>query len=368
MVSTETVSGTEAAPSGPEPVRPITSYRTDLVMVILGTWFTVGLMLDAWAHNNVPGLETFFTPWHAVFYWGFLVTGGWIAWTVRPALRGGRPDLRAMPVGYGSAAVAVLAFAVFGFGDFTWHEVFGIEQNIDILFSPTHLGLVVSMFVIVTTPLRAAWLQDRPAVSGLRPLLPAVLALALGSTLILLFLQYGNALTFDAGAVKLALSNPDEGFTSRFVSSLALTNLVLLAPLLLLAKRWRVPVGSATIVYGFLAGLSTAVSGFGNKEMALGVLLGGIGVDLLAWWLRPGADRPRQLRLFAALAALWTWAAFFATAYAVGGTMRWVGEGPAPAQPVPTPELVTGVPVVAALLALLLAILVVPTQPVRAAE
>ncbi|MDI1464474.1 hypothetical protein QEZ54_26225 [Catellatospora sp. KI3] len=362
MVNIEVLSGTEAAPSGPEPVRPITSYRTDLVMVLLGAWFTVGLMLDAWAHNNVPGLETFFTPWHAVFYWGFLVTGGWIAWTVRPALRGGgRPDLRAMPVGYASASVAVLAFALFGFGDFTWHEVFGIEQNIDILFSPTHLGLVVSMFVIVTTPLRAAWLQDRPAVSGLRPLLPAVLALALGSTLVLLFLQYGNALTFNAASVQVALSNPDEGFTGRFVSALVLTNVVLLAPLLLLARRWVVPVGSATIVYAFLAGLSTAVSGFENVTMAAGVVVGGIGVDLLAWRLRPSADAPRRLRAFAALAALWTWTAFFATAYVAGEAVHFE-RGPI----TPTPELLTGIPVVAALVGLLLAVLVVPTQPVRA--
>ncbi|GHJ45636.1 hypothetical protein Cs7R123_29780 [Catellatospora sp. TT07R-123] len=366
MVSTDTASEVQAAPSGPEPVRPITSYRTDLVMVVLGLWFTVGLMLDAWAHNNVPGLETFFTPWHAVFYWGFLVTGGWIAWTVRPALRGGGlPNWRAMPVGYASASVAVLAFAVFGFGDFTWHEVFGIEQNIDILFSPTHLGLVVSMFVIVTTPLRAAWLQDRPVATGLRPLLPAILSLALGSILILLFLQYGNVITFGAGSVQVALSNPDEGFTGRFVTMLALTTVVLLAPLLLIAKRWTVPVGTATILYGFLGLLSTAVTGFNNVEMVAGLVVGGIGVDLLAWWLRPSAAAPRRLRVFAALAAGWTWIAFFGAAYAAGGSINWVGKG----DPVPTPELLTGIPVVAALVGLLLAVLVAPTMPAgRAAE
>src|SRR5262245_40073680 len=125
------------------------SYRTNLVTTLLGTWFTVGLFLDAWAHNNVPELETFFTPWHAVFYSGFTATAAWIAWTVRHAVLGGWRGFSAssaMPPGYGAAAVAVVGFAAAAVGDMTWHVVFGVERSINILFSPTHLGLLVSMF------------------------------------------------------------------------------------------------------------------------------------------------------------------------------------------------------------------------------
>jgi hypothetical protein len=50
---------------------PGVGFGTDLVTALLCVWFTLGLFLDAWAHNNLPGLETFFTPWHAVFYSGF---------------------------------------------------------------------------------------------------------------------------------------------------------------------------------------------------------------------------------------------------------------------------------------------------------
>lgn len=53
---------------------PVASYRTNLVTVLLGLWFTVGLFFDAWAHNNEAHLETFFTPWHAVYYSGFAAT------------------------------------------------------------------------------------------------------------------------------------------------------------------------------------------------------------------------------------------------------------------------------------------------------
>ena len=59
-------------------------------------------MLDAWAHNNVPGLETFFTPWHAVFYSGFPPPPAWVLWTCpAPAVRRRPGPARAIPVGYG---------------------------------------------------------------------------------------------------------------------------------------------------------------------------------------------------------------------------------------------------------------------------
>src|SRR5437762_10797089 len=112
-----------ATDSPPDAARPVASDRTNIVTMLLGLWFTVGLLLDAWAHNNVPRLETFFTPWHAVFYSGFAATAAWIAWTVRDGLRSGRFDVRAVPVGYASSAVAVavVGYALAGGADLAWH-------------------------------------------------------------------------------------------------------------------------------------------------------------------------------------------------------------------------------------------------------
>src|SRR6185503_17437665 len=104
-MSATSVSIQEEAPV--RPARPVASYRTNLVMTVLSAWFTIGLFLDAWAHNNVPDLETFFTPWHGVFYSGALATTAWVAWTVRGALRQGADYRSAVPVGYGATVVAI---------------------------------------------------------------------------------------------------------------------------------------------------------------------------------------------------------------------------------------------------------------------
>jgi hypothetical protein len=358
MTSTPHLSTPPARPIAPD--RPTTPYRTDLVTALLSVWFTIGLFLDAWAHNNVPNLETFFTPWHAVFYSGFLATAAWIAWVCRAQLLTDWRDLRRTPVGYAAALVAVAGFAIAAGGDLTWHTVFGIEQNINILFSPTHLGLATAMLVIVTTPLRAAWANpSTPAEPGFRRLLPALLSLAFAGTLVLLFLQYANALAYPAARIVDGLSTVDNRETARLVTSMFVTNLVLVAPLLTLARRWTLPFGTATLLYTAMAGLSGAVSGFRNASTVVAVVVSGVLVDILARALRPTPAALVRYRAFAALACLLTWTVYIVAAFASAGTIE-VPEGMG--HPEGVVELYTGAPVVQAAAGLLLAVLLVPSR------
>ena len=50
------------------------SLGSDWIVIALSTWLVLGGYSDAWAHNHVPSLETFFTPWHGVLYAGLLAT------------------------------------------------------------------------------------------------------------------------------------------------------------------------------------------------------------------------------------------------------------------------------------------------------
>lgn len=332
-----------------------TSYRTNLITMLVGTWLTAGLMLDAWAHNNIPELETFFTPWHLVFYTGFFATAAWIGWSVREPLFARR--FRDIPTGYGAAVVGLAVFAVSAAGDMTWHLIFGIEQNTAILFSPTHLGLGGSMVAILLAPVRAAWAdRTQPEAPSLGGFLPAVLSTAMATTVVLLFLQYGNALVHGSGDVAVALSNLDEGATSNLVTEMALTNLVLLLPILALLRRWTPPIATTAIVYTATAALSAAVSGFDNAELMIGLIVAGLGIDLLIRWLRPGPQRPVQYRVLAAAAPLLIWTIYVATAYATSPPL-FNPDGTIEAQP----ELYTGAPIVQALLGLLAGVLLLPT-------
>jgi len=80
--------------------------RDDVVTIGLGAWLIVGLFVDGWAHNTRPLLETFFTPWHAVFYSGFAAVTAWIGWLVWSHHEPGQPWAQALPRGYLPAAAA----------------------------------------------------------------------------------------------------------------------------------------------------------------------------------------------------------------------------------------------------------------------
>ena len=346
---------TAERPGACAPSVPLPGRRTDAVTAALSVWFTAGLLLDAWAHNNVPGLESFFTPWHGVFYSGFAATAGWLAWAVRRPLlaavrsRGPLRELLAgVPGPYRTSLVSAAGFAVAGVGDLTWHLAFGIEQDITILLSPTHLALAVSMSVIVTTPWRTARAGAVPGTApGLRPLLPALTGLALATVLVLLFAQYGNALVRSAGALVSALAYTDRLYTAWVLTSTALTTLVLVAPLLHVATRWRLPAGTVTLVVGSCGLLSAAVSG-GQAGASLVVLVvAALLCDGAVALLRPGPDRPRAVLVtgFAVPFVLWS----AVTAFAV--------LGPAVDLSLLEPELVFGLPFVQGLAGVLLAAL-----------
>ena len=82
---------------------------------------TAGIFIDGWAHINLTSLEIFFTPWHAVFYSGFLTTAGWVVYQAlrfQPRPRAFAPD--AVPAGYLVGVFGVLLFGLGGVADMLW--------------------------------------------------------------------------------------------------------------------------------------------------------------------------------------------------------------------------------------------------------
>jgi hypothetical protein len=79
---------------------PRSGSRFDWIATALAATFTGGVFLDGWAHTHGRVDDTFFTPWHAVLYAGFLAMAlllvGRAAWGVA---RDGASWRRAMPEG-----------------------------------------------------------------------------------------------------------------------------------------------------------------------------------------------------------------------------------------------------------------------------
>ena len=157
-------------------IEPTTRFiggtRFDWVIALLASWMIGGLYLDAWAHH-VFTLETFFSPWHAILYSGFLLLATVLVSTAIWNVTHGAGWRAAMPRGYALSLVGVGLFMVGGVADLVWHSVFGIEDSIEWLLSPPHLFLAFGGGLIVTGPLRAALVSEDDVVSQWRMWLPA---------------------------------------------------------------------------------------------------------------------------------------------------------------------------------------------------
>lgn len=328
--------------------RPRASRRDNVVMCLLSGWLLAGLTLDAWAHSNLTDLETFFTPWHAVFYSGFTATAAWVVVMIVRNVRQGRSGVGVIPVGYGWTVVALAAFGLSGIADGVWHTLWGIETTINILFSPSHLGLGASMVIIVTSPLRAMWSDpDLSAAPTFRQFWPAALSTGMAVAQVLLFLGYGDALKYRAHWIVEGFSTSEQA-ASVLAARLIISNVVLLAPVLFLARRWQVPFWTVTAVWLPAIALAAAETEARNLGTLLTLVAAGLLADLLARRLRPGADRPGRYWLFGASTAFVTWALYVAVASIT------VGRTPA------VIEMWTGAPIVAGLAGWLLAVLMLP--------
>jgi hypothetical protein len=335
-----TTATTSRAPGGPNSggvpgeAVPRMSWAGDLLTLVLTLWLVGGLFLDGWAHNTRPQLETFFTPWHAVFYSGFAATAAWVCWSVWVR--------RGIPAGYGLALAGLVIFLLSGVGDLAWHLAFGIERDVAALLSPTHLGLFCGGFLIITAPLRSQWADPDPALSpsrrvSLARLLPAVGSVALSGCLAAFIFMYLHPIKENIVSVAHH-ADLRAGFTvlqfvdvSRWnievgVPGFIFASVFLFGPLLFLARRWRPPAGAVLVVIGVQALLMQALVGFQDAGLAALGLIGAVAVEVLLRLVGPSPSSLPRVRTCFTLAPPLFWGIYFALMGLHDGGLGWKAE------------------------------------------
>jgi hypothetical protein len=299
------------------------SLGFDWAMALLGGLFVGGLYVDGWAHNHLDPIETFFTPWHALFYGSFLllaiVFGAYAVagLRVRPMGRSNVFDRlsRAIPRGYEWSAVGVALFLLGGVGDMVWHMLFGIEVSTEALLSPTHLALATGMALILLGPFRAAVARAGDAKGS--ALWPAVISLTLMYCGLTFMTQFAPAMgQWGVGQHPprdLTEIRIDRSVTVQLLDAAILSGVVLLA-----LRQWgsRLPFGAITAILVINSLLMETQQG-GNEQL-LGIVLAGLASDALVAWLQPSATRVTQLRWVAFAVPFLYFAAHYATYWARG--------------------------------------------------
>jgi hypothetical protein len=273
----------------------------DWVTVALCAWLQGGGFLDGWAHNHGRVDTSFLTPWHAVLYTGFLAVAGWLTGTLVRNRAEGKSWRRALPPGYGLSFVGVLVFAAGGVADALWHRLFGIEQSIEALYSPSHLTLAVGSALIVSGPFRAAWrCRDRAATPGWAQLLPMLLSL----TFVLSGFTFSAQVLHPLLPLRRLMALPGAHEMVVYLQTLLIATVLIqillrVGVILLALRRWPLPPGSMTLVWTLNSLLMCTLDPEYDYGLLVPVLLSALVGDGLLARLRPAPQRPWAFRLFA---------------------------------------------------------------------
>jgi hypothetical protein len=277
------------------------SRRNERAFLVFSVWCIAGLFLDGWSHNHHKP-ETFFTPWHAVLYSGFLVA------TLYSFTLGRREETI-------TDRLTIVGFALFSIGmvgDFAWHQAFGIERGIEALLSPTHLTLMTGGLLLVSAPARLA-----PSPNS-RTVTPTTLVSITTSTaLIAFFTMYfsafrGNVATY---AVHIAgRGGYPEQVAISGVATILVTNALLVGAVAWTVRRWSTPRGAFIFILTAVALAMSSLDGFARLPLVLAALLGGLAADV--------AIANGFPRLAPIVTPLVMWPAWFAE-LRLTGTMAW---------------------------------------------
>lgn len=252
--------------------------------MLFGVWAIIGLFLDGWAHSHQKP-ESFFSPWHAVLYSGFISAGLWSLWALWRRREPGRALRQTAPPGHLVTLAGFGLFGIGGVGDLTWHEIFGIEANVEALLSPTHLLLMTGGAIALSAPLRTM-LRSSATVVSWKEFLPALLSLTLLTAVGAFFLGYLSP--FGTTAVEFPTATTHTHDLSRLTPAIAaelrenwalgsilVTSIVLVFPALFVRRRWKTARGTFMFLYTFLLLLQAGTSEFEQwPVIGVGVVVG----------------------------------------------------------------------------------------------
>lgn len=309
-----------SAPSGTKTSRPISTTAFDWLYVLLSLLLTVGIMMDVWSHIQFGPDQSIFNEYHLLFYGSvgaiLVLMGG----LVLANLRNGYPLAIALPQGYGLGFLAAILFGISGVIDLIGHALFGFESGMEALTSPLHLLLFMTWFMILFAPVNAN--RARIRATGDHPTLIATLPslIAYACMIICITTPFLNLFPMGSAPYMLQSARPDDlqiGLVAGIGGTLFQT-VITIAFVLWLARTFRLPFGSYTVIFGLYGSFLTLL----DPDLMPWLMFIGLGIllDVAYHFLKPDGVRRPQFILFAIIGSAGMWFMMYITlAYPVTG-------------------------------------------------
>lgn len=269
----------------------------NFIASILNVWLMGGLFLDGWAHEHIKQINTFFTPWHGLYYLGFFLVSFNILLFTFLKFTKTRNIKTAYPPNYGSAFLGIIIFSLSGIGDVIWHGFYGFEVSIEALVSPTHLGLYLGMFLIFIAPF-ASLLQEKTDDKSIKYKISLILSTAIIFSYMTFLTQYANPLispfAFNTHRTSYKFYHESIGLVSLFFHMT-----FLIAPVLMAVAYKKLPLGSISAIIMLNAIGMTAIHD--HRDFLISAFLAGLVGDFILYWIKPSFKNQLGFQLFSFL-------------------------------------------------------------------
>lgn len=288
------------------------------ILIIL---FVFGLLIDTYFHFHAMSgsLETFFTPWHLILYSSSLFLGILLLYPAAKEYHQSKTKkffsfFNMVPKGYKIALIGILLFYLGGIGDLLWHELIGIEIEISAIFSPSHLLVLISAFMVVSGPFLSAWGKSKD-LNGWKDHFPMIISITAIIFVLFSFTipfnPWTNQIALDSILIRDSLEVINIGaydsshwirntFESLGLASILIYSITLIMIILPMILKFRkLPTGSIFFILGVY--LSIVSAGSHNYFLLPGALLAPLIIEGAKKVYGPSIESPKNTRIFSFL-------------------------------------------------------------------
>jgi hypothetical protein len=271
----------------------------NLIASFLNLWLIGGLFLDGWAHAHIKGIDSFFTPWHGVYFGGFFAVGMFLYVVILINFLKKRDLKNSIPAYYIPAFLGVILFGLGGVGDAIWHTFFGFEVSIEALISPTHLTLFLGLFMIFISPfnstLAAYKIRNK---KNWKNHISLILSAAIFFSYLTFLTEYINPLispfAFNTHKTNNYYYGEAIGLASLFVQ-----NSFFIGTCLYVIKKTTLPIGF--LLYVLLINAVAMTNIHDHYDFIISAFLAGILSEIILFLFKPSLKNSTRLQIFSFL-------------------------------------------------------------------
>ena len=297
---------------------PIATSRFEILFSVFTCWWIIGLFLDGWAHLHLASIqETFFTPWHAIFYSGFIATTLLFCSAAFRNRHSGFSWFHSLPREYHLALFGVCVFFLGGISDFLWHTILGIEVNIESLLSPPHILLFFGGVLTLIAPFHSLWHRDGIALARKHPV-HVIIATALVWSVLAFITQFAHPY-LNAWMGMASYGRDHELAQALGVISIIVQTVIAMGVILPMVRRWQFPPGGLLLLFGINAFLVVPLND--QLQFFFPMLFAGLLIDTFYRTVRKNIMHGiKPFRRFAFFVPMLWWAPYIITVVLTEGT------------------------------------------------